>query len=138
MAWLAFALLWFALSVLRGERDRFAFGALLAGFAAALLLNVVSPDALVARVNIERLEAGKRFDPLYVTLLSADAAPVLTEALPWIGDVRIGERSLGSDYTVKGIVLDRYENAAGEDWRSWNLSRYRAERLVEEASGNGR
>lgn len=138
MAWLAFVLLWFALTVLHGERDRFAFGALLAGVVVALLLNVVSPDALVARVNIERFEAGGRFDPHYVTLLSADAAPVLIEALPRIGDVRIGERRLGPDYAVKGIVLDRYENAGGDDWRSWNLSRFRAEKLVEDASGNVR
>ena len=138
MGWLAFVLLWFVVTVLRGERDRFAFGALAAAFVAALVLNVFSPDALAARVNIERFESGGRFDPHYVTLLSADAAPVLIEALPQIGDVRIGEKSLGPDYTVRGIVLDRHENAAGDDWRSWNLSRSRAESLVEDASGNGR
>ena len=84
MAWLAFVLLWFSLTVLRG---RFAFGALVAGFAVAILLNVVSPDALVARVNIERPEADERFDPYYLTLLSADAAAVLAPFFSKTGDV---------------------------------------------------
>ena len=146
MVWLAFVLLWFALTVLRGERDRFAFGALMAGFAAALLLNVVSPDALVARVNIERLEAGKRFDPYYLTVLSADAVPVLVRSFPEVGDARpyqvyVGEGGKKTPAergpTLRQVVERRWERGPG-DWRSWNLGRYRAERLVEDASGNGR
>ena len=141
MAWLAFVLLWFLLTVLRGRRDRFAFGALVAGFAAAILLNVVSPDALVARVNIERLEAEERFDPYYLTLLSADAAPVLVASLPEIGDshpyqpyvgAATGEIGGGKGPTLEQIVVRRWSHTP-TDWRSWNLSRYRAGRLVQKA-----
>jgi hypothetical protein len=146
MAWLAFVLLWFALTVLRGRRNRFAFGALVAGFAAAVLLNVVSPDALVARVNIERLEARERFDPYYLTILSADAVPVLVESFPDIGDAHPYQADVGGDSratpaqrgpTLQQVVERRWERGP-EDWRSWNLSRFQAERLVEDASGNGR
>ena len=146
MAWLAFVLLWFALTVLRGERDRFAFGSLVAGFAAALLLNVVSPDALVARVNIERLEAGKRFDPYYLTVLSADAVPVLVRSFPDVGNahpyqVSVGEGSKKTPAqrspTLQRVVERRWERGSG-DWRSWNLGRFRAEKLLEDASGSGR
>src|SRR5439155_6762486 len=38
---------WFALTVLRGRRYAFAVGALVAGFAATLTLNIVNPDALI-------------------------------------------------------------------------------------------
>jgi hypothetical protein len=75
MAWLAVVLVWFLLTVLRGRRDRFAFGALLSGFAAVLLINAMYPDALIARTNFQHLEEGKKFDAYYLTTLSADAAP---------------------------------------------------------------
>ena len=51
--------------MLRARRDRFAFGALLAGFAGILAINVMNPDALIASTNIDRMEHGKRFDAYY-------------------------------------------------------------------------
>ena len=124
MVWISTVLLWFVLTVLRARRDRFAFGALLAGFAAILAINVLNPDALIASTNIDRMEAGKRFDAYYLTTLSADAAPVLVEALPEIGDER-----LWKDYTVEQAVVDRWDSKQ-PDWRTWNLSRSRARHLV--------
>lgn len=142
MAWLASVLLWFALTVLRARRDRFAFGALVAGFAAAVLLNVVSPDALVARVNIARLEADERFDPYYLTFLSADAVPVLVESFPEVGDAHAYQPYVGGGNVQRGPtlqqVVERQWKRGPTDWRSWNLSRFRAERLVEDASEKGR
>ena len=127
MAWLAVVLVWFLLTVLRGRRDRFAFGALAAGFAAILLINVINPDALIARTNLDRLQEGKRFDAVYLTTLSADAAPVLFEALPEIPEERL---QIAPHLTVEQVLLDRWKS--GEtDWRTWNLSRERARRLAE-------
>ena len=127
MAWLAVVLVWFLLTVLRGRRDRFAFGALVTGFAAILLINVMNPDALIARTNVNRLEEGKRFDAYYLTTLSADAAPVLFEALPEIPEERL---QIAPHLTVEQVLLDRWKS--GEtDWRTWNLSRERARRLAE-------
>ena len=140
MGWLAFVLAWFVLTILRDRPARFAFGSLVAAFATALLLNVFSPDALAARVNIERLEAGERFDPYYLTLLSADAAPVLAASLQEIGDTRpyqsfvgaaTGEVGGGKGPTL-GRVLEKKWNRESADWRSWNLSRARAEDLADE------
>lgn len=125
MLWISAVLIWFVLTVLRGLRERFAFGALVAGFAALLAVNAMNPDALIARTNIERAQDGEELDAYYLTTLSADAAPVLIEALPEIGD-----RRTGSDYTVEEAVLDRWAEDQ-TDWRSWNLSRSRAYQLGE-------
>ena len=125
MLWISAVLGWFVLTVLLGLRERFTFGALVAGFAAVLAVNAMNPDALIARTNIERAEDGEELDAYYLTTLSADAAPVLIEALPEIGD-----RRTGSDYTVEEAVLDRWAEDY-TDWRSWNLSRSRAYQLVE-------
>src|SRR5215210_3386303 len=124
MVWISVVLLWFVLTVLRARRDRFAFGALLAGFAAVFAINVMNPDALIASTNIERMEDGKRFDAYYLTTLSADAVPVLVESLPEIGDTR-----LWKGYTVEQAVVDRWDSRQA-DWRTWNLGRSRARQLV--------
>jgi hypothetical protein len=50
----------------------------------------MNPDALIARTNIERARYGEELDAYYLSTLSADATPVLVEALPRIGDRRIG------------------------------------------------
>jgi hypothetical protein len=124
MAWISTVLLWFVLTVLRSRRDRFAFGALLAGFAAIFAINAMNPDALIASTNIDRMEEGKRFDAYYLTTLSADAAPVLVESLPEIGD-----KPLWKDYTVEQAVVHRWD-VKHADWRTWNLGRSRARLLI--------
>jgi hypothetical protein len=125
MVWITVVLGWFVLTVLRGARERFAFGALVAGFAAVLAINAMNPDALIARTNIERAHSGEELDAYYLILLSADAAPVLMESLPEIGDLRLGPNN-----TLEQVVLDRWSTHR-TDWRTWNLSRARARHLVE-------
>jgi hypothetical protein len=124
MAWISTVLLWFVLTVLRARRERFAFGALVAGFAAIFAINAMNPDALIASTNIDRMEEGKRFDAYYLTTLSADAAPVLVESLPEIGDKR-----LWKDFTVEQAVLARWDSKQ-TDWRTWNMGRSRARKSV--------
>jgi hypothetical protein len=124
VAWLAVVLAWFILTVLRGRRDRFAFGALATAFAAVLAINAVNPDAIVARTNLDRMHDGERFDAYYLTCLSADAVPVIVEALPSTreADRRTVEDSMESPSRW-------YRDDA--DWRSWNLGRSRARHAVE-------
>ncbi len=124
MLWLGVILSWFVLTVLlRDRRDRFASGVLLAGFAAVILLNVVNPDATIARVNLDRLHNGERFDPYYPAFLSTDATPVLVKALPEMEPRKA--RILRKDLRYIAHEQSR------EDWRSWNLSRWRARSLVQ-------
>lgn len=85
---ISLVLIWLAATVLRGRRSAFAFGALLTAGATVAGLYVVNPDAIIARTNVSRIAsadapvAATTFDVAYATSLSADAAPVLIEALP--------------------------------------------------------
>ena len=54
VAWLVVVFVWSCATVLRGELRRFAIGAVVSGFAATAVLNVLSPDALIARTNLTR------------------------------------------------------------------------------------
>jgi hypothetical protein len=122
MAWIALVLAWLTLTVLRGRRDRFAFGALAAGLATVGLLDLINPDAFIARTNIARAAQGAALDAEYVGGLSADAAPALVEALPTLpADDR---RRLARRLLVAWGAPDE------SDWRSWSWSRDRARAAV--------
>ena len=125
MLWISVVLIWFVLTVMRSHRDRFAFGALIAGFAAILAVNVMNPDALIAKTNIDRLQEGKRFDPYYLTTLSADATPVIVDSLP-----DIGEKPVWQGFTLQQEILYTRSKKPG-DWRTWNLGRARAHQAIE-------
>jgi hypothetical protein len=122
MAWLAVVFVWFALTVLRGHRERFAFGAMVAGFALVATLHAINPDALIVRVNTARAAEGRRFDAHYATRLSADAVPDLLAALPHLPPA--------DRCTAAGDLLRKWSPASETDWRTWSSSRARAHGLV--------
>lgn len=122
MLWLGVVAGWFAWTVLRGHRQRFAWGALLAALDMVVLLHLANPDALIVRVNASRPDAALRFDGAYAATLSADAVPPLLAALPAMSD---GARCRAAD-----ALLHRWSAGTG-DWRSWSLSRARAGRAMQ-------
>jgi hypothetical protein len=122
MAWLAVVFVWFALTALRGQRERFAFGAMIAGFVLVAALHIANPDALIVRVNAARMAEGRKFDAYYASSLSADAVPELLAALPRIPQP---DRCI-----VAGRLLNSWAQPEADDWRTWNYSRSQAQNLV--------
>jgi hypothetical protein len=102
--------------VLRGRRHLFATGAIVLGLGATLVLNVLDPDALIARTNVARPQA----DVSYLAALSDDALPTLLARLPQL-DPRL-RRPLAR------ALLAR--SSAHESPLSWNLSRSRGASLL--------
>lgn len=127
MCWLALVFVWFAATVLRGQRERFACGALVTGFLMIAALHVMNPDALIVRVNVAHAQQlGRGFDAHYTVSLSADAVPALVESLPAINPY---DRCL-----IENGLLERLmELNKVEDWRTWNLSRSRAQSALLES-----
>lgn len=137
LVWLTVVVLWFAATVLRGRRGPFALGTLVSAFALVGTLQIVNPDALIARTNISRAEqdanaipgaragvpAAASIDVTYLNSLSSDAAAVLLQGLgglPEAARCHIARRLLrvwGPDRRV--------------DWRSWNWSVMRARAAVQ-------
>ncbi len=123
MGWLAVVFVWFALTVLRGERERFACGALVAAVAILGALHFVNPNAHIVRTNAALARERRVFDAPYATSLGADAIPALLDALP---EMRPHERAqVASNLLVWAVSGD-------SDWRSWNWSRSRARGAVAE------
>ena len=121
MGWLAVVFVWFTVTVLRGRRERFVFGALVAGAVAVVALHTVNPDALIVRVNVAHAQTGRTFDAHYATSLSADAAPALLEALPALPP-------LEQNRIVAALRKQWLDEA--DDWRNWNWARAEAKQLV--------
>jgi Domain of unknown function (DUF4153) len=116
MLWLAVVFVWTGFTVLRGRRDLFAVGALVSGFAAILAINVVNPDALITRTNLDR----PNLDLPYLMRLSDDATPTLAKALPSL------------DPASRRLLAAELESRRrSEDWRNWNWSRHRAQQALD-------
>ena len=114
MIWIGVLLLWALATVLPGRRTLFGSGAFLSLLVLVATLNVINPDATIARVNIDRfVNAGAAIDLGYLTdHLSSDAVPVLRSQ----ADV------------LPGLILRSPVPSPVNDWRTYNLSRSRASR----------
>ncbi len=134
LGWITLLTVWFAGTVLRGRRERFAFPALVSGFGFVALLLAVNPDVRIARTNLARAgnialvtgEATHGVDARYLASLSADAVPVLLEALP-------GLPAEPRCVLARGLLKQWGEVTEGEgrpDWRSWNWPEARARERV--------
>jgi hypothetical protein len=119
MAWLAPVLAWFGLTVLAGRRERFIPGVLSFGLIAILLLHLINPDQLIARVNLERASRGHSFDVAHAASLSDDAGPVLA-------------RAMNSLALADQCVLVHRLQRSPDDWRSWNLARARMQAVLKD------
>jgi len=127
LIWIALVLFWLAATVLRGRRDSFAFGTLASGLATVALLFVINPDTVIARANVARIASADvkvRFDAAYATSLSADAVPVLIDALPALPrDVQC---------PLARHMLGRWPPDRDRSIRSWSWSAARATDAVRE------
>jgi hypothetical protein len=85
MGWLVVVFGWFVATVLRGRRERFGTGALVAGWLVLAALNLVNPDGVIAGVNLGRAAQGRPLDVAYATTLSADALAAFHRGLPRLG-----------------------------------------------------
>ena len=142
MIWLAVVFVWLAFTVLRSRPRTFATGLVVSGFILLFTLNVLNPDALVARANLARGDAGRNgtagVDLRYVASLGGDAVPILVSALT-APDPAVGTAEPGDRCAAAGRLLDRWTGdrraRIARTWTQWNLARERATRAVRAREG---
>ncbi len=128
MAWLAFVLGWFGWTSLRGFPLRFVRGSALAGVVMVLCLNVLNPDAVIMKINLDRAMQGLTYNGDTLKYLQSDAIPVAMEAFP---DLRPKEQQL----ILEGLKNYREEHNL-EGWRDWNYAKQVASKFFEECGAN--
>jgi hypothetical protein len=119
MGWLVLVFGWFAATVLRGRRFRFASGAVTAALLVLLTLNLLNPDGLIAATNLSRAAAGRPFDPAYTASLSSDALPTLRRELHTL--------PRGQACVLATVLKNRWESDFAAANR-WDMSYVRARR----------
>lgn len=123
MLWFAVVFIWFSLTVLRGARQYFAWGALWSALFVLAGVHVLNPDDFIARTNIGLMKQGREFDAYYnVTELSDDAVPALIESI----DSMSMEDKCWIDYELRR----RTESEPSDDLRSFSFSRSKAKELM--------
>lgn len=87
-------------------------------------LNVLNPDAFIAKKNIERYIQGKEFDICYLGRLSDDAIPEI---------IKIFEMEIDKKIKID-LANNLYYMCQKEDqkWQSFNLSQHRASTVLQE------
>ncbi|HET7039617.1 MAG TPA: DUF4173 domain-containing protein [Gemmatimonadales bacterium] len=127
VTWICLVLAWLGATVLRDRGGAFPIGAVVSGLAVLACLNVLNPDALVARVNLARATAGAELDVELLASLSADAAPALARG--------VASLPPATRCTVARAVSARRPDGGAPDWRNWNAARVRAPSLIATVSG---
>ncbi|MEO7539997.1 MAG: DUF4173 domain-containing protein [Pyrinomonadaceae bacterium] len=123
MTWLAIVFIWFGLTVLRGSRRYFAWGALWSAFLILGATHVLNPDAFIAKTNLELMRQGREFDAFYNAGLSDDALPVLMSSF---ADLKPTDQKI-----VVSRLAARYCEMRNEgDIRSWNLGRQKLWQMI--------
>jgi hypothetical protein len=123
MIWLALIFIWFSLTVLRGAREQFAWGALWLALFVLGTMHVFNPDEYIVRTNVRLMQQGRVFDSQYNSDLSDDAVPALVESMPIM--------NYEQQCTVKWKLSQRLEKARAEnDFRTWNYSRWSARKAL--------
>jgi hypothetical protein len=110
---------WFAITVLRGNRAVFMRGSMAAAGCAVAALNLLDPDALIARVNLERASARVPVDAAYLATLSADAVPALLR------------HSTGLGRAQRCELVAALEERWGRGGDGWNIARVGARRALD-------
>ena len=76
--------------------DRFAIGAVICLFSFVATLNLLNPDAMIVRKNLQRYKTIGHLDLEYLTTLSADAVPSLIKLAAEIENQRAPIRMLAA------------------------------------------
>jgi hypothetical protein len=119
MGWLAIALAWIAATILRGRREQFTFGAVIAGFLLMGSLVALNPDGFIVERNVAAGSVERPVDVVYLLDLGPDAVPALSHALEQFPYPQRCEIAIA--------IRDRYADG-DRGWRSWNLGHWIAGR----------
>jgi hypothetical protein len=149
MVWLGILLVWFLLTLWR-QPEIFPVGFILVCVGFLTTLNLLNPDAFIARQNLVHYQTTGKLDAAYLTTLSDDAVPVLTAVLTEVqadnqeilvpacayndwesyrtttDQVCYGTASDIIETELQNRLQRMEEDTSWQRWQSFHLSRWRA------------
>ena len=121
MVWLAATFLWFLITLWL-QPHRFALGVFVAALGFLITLNVINPDAFIAEQNLARYQTTGKLDIRYLTRLSDDVVPVLTQAVNRVSEA---DRQILKDH-LNSRRASLAATLASQDWPSFHLAEQHA------------
>lgn len=121
MVWLGGLLGWLWLSFLRHRVRLFAPGAAALGILTVFGLNVMNPDATIAKVNLMRAEKTGKLDLNYLRSLSHDAVPMI--------ESRLATAKSEWQPELERLLAEMSGKAQRRNWRTWTISAELAARM---------
>ena len=116
--WLAALLLAAGVMEITGRMRRFALGLVIVITGFVFSLAILNVDGFIANRNIQRAEAGEKFDAIYLSGLTSDAVPVMFEAYLSGGLSPVDQEKLGASLAC---MSTRYLPVQKKPWQSYNL-----------------
>jgi hypothetical protein len=125
LALLAAIFIWFAATILSGNRQNFAWGMLWISLFTLGILNISNPEDFVFRTNYRLTQEGRKFDVRYVfSELEEDATPAMIELLPNLDEKQ-------KCVAINGLMAKHYYLQNAVQTKNWNYSRWKAKNLIE-------
>ena len=127
MAWMAVLFVVLVLSLFRVRKNVFSLGLVLVGIGYLASLNLMTPDAMIANYNLNRVgTADVELDVCYIDTLSADAIPVIVRHYEMTQDDETRER-LAQVLRREPLLFTDPDSSVF----AFNASRARADRLLD-------
>ena len=117
------------LEIIRKERF-VTFAALIASFGFAISLSVISVDAATVKHNLPRALQGVNINIDHLSSLSTDAVPPLVKEFQNPEYTEFHHQQIGA-IIVCYMHYQSYDRENANDWRSFNLSRWKAKQAIE-------
>jgi len=125
MIWMGLVLALLAYHILsNGRREAFMYRVLLLAILFLFGMNILNPEAFIARHNIERFKSTGKLDTTYLAHLSDDALP---ETLILLDDQ---SEEVRNSFARELYGARNSENRDNMDWESFRLSRMEAQSLI--------
>lgn len=122
--WLAYAFAQLLYFILREKSDNtFAFQLFVSGLCFVALINLINPDSFIAQQNIRRFDRTGKIDLYYLSNLSEDAVPAITQLLDHPNQ-ELQKRAANILYRQEQRI-----NNQSSSWQSANLSRQQAKNI---------
>ncbi|MDE1464391.1 DUF4153 domain-containing protein [Spartinivicinus poritis] len=112
----------YAVTVLRQKRGAFVLWSSSTALSFILILNIINPDALIAKANLENKFSNIKPDTSYLSSLSEDAYPVIADYIQENPTKNWCNLLVQFNYRLQG-----YNNAS---WQQWNWSIDQAQQVV--------
>ena len=120
LAVLAAVFIWFAATILIGQRQRFAWGMFWILLFSLGTLNITNPEAFVLKKNFQLMQKGRQFDTHYTfNELREDALPAAIEIIPHLDERQKCQAENGLNWVDRDLK---------NGWRliNWNRARWQA------------